>query len=73
MKRLIVEPDGWPLTYAECPPGFFTMGDSLFFKSEYGGDGYCDTGEYFVGGVDAADRGGLIVQPVMYRWVDEEV
>jgi len=35
MRRLILEPDGWPCSIRECPPGFFLHGDSLCFKTEY--------------------------------------
>lgn len=66
MKRMLIQPDGWPCTYAECPPGFFVYGTMLGLKSEYGGEGYCDSGEAF------AKPGDVEVQPVMAVWVEEE-
>lgn len=35
MKRMIVEPDGWPCTLEECPPGHFVIDGQLCFKTEY--------------------------------------
>lgn len=77
MKRLLIEPDGWTCPLRECPPGFFIFEDRLCFKSEYLNDGdievFNEAGEYFWGGMSMkADRDSLIVQPVTYRWVDEE-
>jgi len=37
MKRLVLEPFGWPCTLGECPPGHFLWEDSVCFKTEYGG------------------------------------
>jgi len=36
MKRLVVEPSGWPCKLRECPPGHFVYEESLCFKTEYG-------------------------------------
>jgi hypothetical protein len=36
MKRLVLEPDGWPRTLRECPPGLFVHDDEVGFKTEYG-------------------------------------
>ena len=77
MKRLELKPEGFPCTLDECPPGFFLREDSLCFKSEYHtdqkADAYCDTGEYFWGGTnDVSARGKLIVQPVVYEWIEDE-
>jgi hypothetical protein len=35
MKRLVLEPQGWPCTLEECPPGLFLHRDSVGFKTEY--------------------------------------
>lgn len=75
MKQLIIKPDGWPCTLAECPPGHFLHGDHLAFKSEYGdNDAYCDNGEYFVGGagIEKEKRSQIMVQPVKYEWEEVE-
>lgn len=61
MKRLIIVPDGWPCTYRECRPGFFTSDAMLGLKTEYGDDGYCDSGEAFA-------RKESLVQPVNAIW-----
>lgn len=71
MKRLVMVPEGWPCTHAECRPGFFLYGERLCFKDEYGsaGGSYCDSGEAWMGGTaDKAERGKLIVQPVTPEW-----
>ncbi len=75
MKRLIIEPNGWPCHLDECQPGPFTFQDSPCFKSEYGQDEvYCgDSGEIFWGGMnDKNKRAKLIVQPCKYVWLEEE-
>lgn len=37
MKRLVLEPEGWPCTLRECRPGFFVFdGTELCLKTEYG-------------------------------------
>lgn len=66
---ILIEPDGWPTTLAECPPGHFWFGNDLCFKSEYRTDGnieaFCSSGEYFWGGTEShKDREALMVQPV---------
>lgn len=61
MKRLIIVPEGWPCLYSECRPGFFTADAMLGLKTEYGDDGYCDSGEAFA----SKDR---LVQPVEAVW-----
>ncbi|QIG68667.1 hypothetical protein EVB67_017 [Rhizobium phage RHph_TM3_3_14B] len=61
MRRLVIQPEGWPCSYEECRPGFFVLDGDLFLKSEYGGDGYCSSGEAF------ALRNSE-VQPVTYTW-----
>ena len=71
--RLVVVPDGWPTTFEMCPPGFFVFGGDLFLKSEYitngKQDAYCESGEYFWGGVEDVDeRRALIVQPCKTEW-----
>lgn len=65
MRRLVMQPDGWPCLYAECRPGHFVYGDSLCLKSEYGGDGYCESGEAFA-------RTEAVVQPVLAVWQEFE-
>lgn len=66
MKRLVILPDGWPCSYAECRPGFFVLDGDLFLKSEYGGDGYCSSGEAFAGNRESE------VQPVSAVWEEYE-
>jgi hypothetical protein len=77
MKRLLIEPHGWPCTLAECPPGFFLYQDDLCMKTEYvresidgkGPEAYCDSGEAFWGGVSTnAECAKLVVQPVNTKW-----
>lgn len=65
MRRLTIQPEGWPCSYAECRPGFFILDNDLFLKSEYGGEGYCSTGEIF------AYRASE-VQPVVAIWEEFE-
>ena len=78
---MIIKPEGWQCTFKECPAGFFVFGGSLCLKSEYfstgGGqdynDAYCESGEYFYGGVDNnEDRDKLMVQPVIVGWEEFE-
>jgi hypothetical protein len=74
MKRLLIEPSGWPCTLKECPPGFFLYEKQLCFKTEYGKainfqgpyepDAYNSAGEHFCL-LDAE------VQPVTDRWEEE--
>jgi hypothetical protein len=67
MKRLLIEPSGWPCKLAECPPGFFVCGDNLCFKTEYGAVGsFNEAGEYFV-----SDPTTTEVQPVEPSWEDD--
>lgn len=73
MKKLTIEPQGWPCRLCECPPGYFVFDDDLCFKSEYG-DSYCDSGESFWGGTTSkTDRDRLIVQPAVAVWEKGEV
>lgn len=81
MKRLVINPEGWPCTLAECPPGHFLFGEYLCFKTEYAqevkGDyfpqSYCETGEFFWGGTKThEERSRLIVQPVTAEWEEYE-
>lgn len=47
-KDLVLIPNGWPCTLAECPPGLFMFGKCLGFKSEYANDIFVvDSGEAF--------------------------
>jgi len=48
MKKIIIEPDGWECLIEECQPGHFMFGDELCFKTEYGMEVYCSTGETFM-------------------------
>lgn len=66
MKRLVIHPEGWPCSYAECRPGLFLCDDMVGLKTEYGDDGYCDSGESFA----AKDAQ---VQPVTYTWEVYEI
>jgi hypothetical protein len=65
LKTYVLEPDGWPQTLAECPPGFFEFKGSFGLKSEYGPlEAFCDSGEAFWGGAKTTDeRRALLVQP----------
>lgn len=73
MKRMIVEPEGWQTTFAECRPGFFLHENYLCMKSEYGQDAYVESGEFFWGGAKShEERAILFVQPVSYRWEEYE-
>lgn len=74
-KRLIITPEGWPCSLAECRPGHFVFDDKyLGFKSEYlEKDGqiqaFNEGGEFFVGGKpDESERRRIIVQPVKPEW-----
>ena len=74
MKRLIIEPNGWPCFLEECPPGFFMFQDSLCFKSEYGDEQFCESGEMFWGGTKTKEeRAKLIVQPCINKWQEHEM
>lgn len=66
MRRLVIVPDGWPCSYEECPAGYFVHEGHLFLKSEYGGQGYCGSGEAFA--LSPAE-----VQPVYATWEDFEL
>ena len=65
MKRLVINPSGWPCSLEDCPPGFFLYLEQLCFKTEYRVDNeiqvYCGSGETFC--VDNAT-----VQPVWAEW-----
>ena len=73
MRKLLIEPDGWPCTLVECPPGPFInveSPDMLCFKSEYRNDdnkmmAYNSAGEFY--------HSDALVQPVRMTVVDEEV
>lgn len=70
MKRLILEPVGWPLPLEEMTPGLFIISNrnnsEVFFKDEYGHEYCVESGEYFC----ATDRDKMIVQPVECSWKD---
>jgi len=36
MKRLVLEPYGWPCSLGDCPPGPFLYENTVCFKTEYG-------------------------------------
>jgi hypothetical protein len=83
-RRLLIAPNGWPCTLAECPPGHFVYQGSLCFKTEYrcsttpdrpAGkiEAYCESGEFFVAGAASeADREKIIVQPVSSEWISDD-
>lgn len=75
MKRLVILPDGWPCTLAECPPGLFLFQErTLGLKTDYSDDQpyVVDSGEVFWGGVGTPeDREELIVQPCAWGWVND--
>lgn len=78
MKKLVVAPNGWPCTLAECPPGLFTYNEALAVKSEYrSAEGYgtvkaylADDGEFFAPLSDKTACDRLVVQPCVYKWVE---
>lgn len=76
MRRLVIVPEGWPCTLAECRPGHFLWQDSLCFKDEYGaelGGQYTESGEIFWGGApNAVARAAFMVQPVSPVWEEYE-
>jgi len=63
MKKLILKPADFPMLYNECPPGLFLWGQSVGLKTEYGQDGFCDTGETFC-------RQDDVVTPLQAEWVE---
>lgn len=63
---MLIVPDGWPCSYAECRPGHFVVGGALMLKSEYGGQGYCESGEAYCGDRETE------VQPVAAIWEEFE-
>lgn len=71
MKTYTIEPQGWPCTLEECPPGHFVKDDQLCFKSEYRTqagmvEAFCCSGEYFAcGHLKPSEREAQIVQPVV--------
>ena len=68
-KQLLVIPEGFPCSLADCPPGLFLKADQLCFKSEYNGEAFTDSGEMFWGGISTREeRDRIIVQPCVYRW-----
>jgi len=87
MKRLEMQPDGWPCTLAECRPGHFLVSwadpedpkietDLLCFKSEYSDNNgfihaFNEAGEYFHSGSTTETR-NTIVQPIRAIWVEYE-
>jgi hypothetical protein len=73
MRYLRIEPNGWPCTLMECPPGPFVIEDRLCFKSEYGeNDGFRyifnESGEFF-----HFEGQGPTVQPVIAEWHEEDI
>lgn len=77
MKQLQVYPNEWPCTLSDCPPGLFTYGETLCFKSEYSTNGRTDayiaeSGESFQGGaINDVARESLIVQHCDHFWSDD--
>jgi hypothetical protein len=81
MRTMMIEPDGWECTLADCRPGYFTFRcnpddePELCIKTEYKINGqmevFCSSGETFWGytGTDD-DRKALVVQPVKVVWTD---
>lgn len=45
--KIIIKPSDFEMEYIHCPPGLFLYGNMIGLKSEYGGEGYCDSGETF--------------------------
>lgn len=75
MRILVVIPDSWPCTLAECPPGLFVFEDTLGIKTEYRTDSadievyVAESGEVFWGGVKTPElRSKLIVTPCHHEW-----
>ena len=68
MRRLLIQPNGWPCILGECPPGFFVHNNFLCLKTDYG-DSLLENGEAFWGGEVSDDsRNELIVQPCVAQW-----
>jgi hypothetical protein len=62
MKLLVLKPADFPMPYKECPPGLFLWGaQAVGLKTEYGQDGFCDTGETFC-------NHDCEVTPLRYEW-----
>ena len=73
MKELVFKPAHFKLKLKECPPGFFLFENSVGFKSEYGDDVYCDSGERFWGGKTIREETlELVVIPLEYQWVERD-
>ncbi len=71
MRQLIINPEGWPCSLRECPPGHFLWEDTLCFKTEYCKDQnetemevYNGAGERFC----YKGNGTEIVQPIVINW-----
>lgn len=73
MKRVTIQPDGWPVKIEECPPGHFMYEDQLCFKSEYmtSESDYKDIEVFNSGGEYFMPR-EVLVQPVTYEITEEE-
>jgi hypothetical protein len=66
MKRLVLKPNGWKVPYMDCPPGLFVTDEgTVGLRTEYGDEGYCDSGEAFC----SRDKE---VTPVIAVWEDYE-
>ena len=46
-KKLVLEPEGWECTFKECRPGLFAYDGGVGLKTEYGNEGFCESGETF--------------------------
>ena len=71
IKKLVLNPHGWPCTLEDCPPGHFLHENIVGFKSEYRTaqhkiEAYCDSGEFF-----CRDE-NTIVQPLTASWEEFE-
>lgn len=67
MKRLVLNPAGWPCRLAECPSGLLVHEGELRLKTAYA--------EHYLGSGDAWGyaKPDLIVQPVVAKWEEEEL
>lgn len=78
MKKLVLNPNGWPCTLDECPTGLFVFNHSVCMKTEYKTnnselEAFNEAGEFFWGGTESCvAREKLIVQPVIAEWIEED-
>jgi hypothetical protein len=71
--KIEIRPASFQCKYSDCPPGLFLYGDMIGLKSEYGSEGYCDSGESFWGGAKTKeDLMNVIVVPLDYEILGDQ-